>query len=274
MSQDAETVIANRLRRAGDAYPVGEPNSQLLGAAIRRRRRRRLTFRITGALMAVAVATTVVTTVALNRPAGTTKVSVGSPAASPTPQTGPTVAPQLLFRPVDCTIPAFLRTNEATRVSPRVTAALCRSLPPVPGWAVPTTSPIKDLPKATVILNLYPKTAADEGRFVLGPADLTGASVSTASAVKASGGHYEVQVTLTHSGLVAFNRVASERHRYYKTGVTNQLFKAQEAIDLNGQVLYILDQAHLFTGPIPIVGSFTQLQAKAIAKQIRASAGR
>jgi hypothetical protein len=274
MSQDVETVIASRFRRAGDAYAVGEPNPQLLGTAIQRRRRRRLTFRITGALAAVVVVTTVAAAVALNRPADGTKVTVGSPAASATPQTGPTLAPQLLFRPVDCTIPAFLRTNEATRVSPTVTAALCRSLPSVPGWAVPTTSPIKDLPKATVVLNLYTKTAADEGRFVLGPADLTSASVSTAKAVKASGGHYEVQVTLTHSGLVAFNRVASERHRYYKTGVTDQLFKAIEAIDLNGQVLYILDQAHLFTGPIPIVGSFTQLQANAIAQQIRASAGR
>jgi preprotein translocase subunit SecD len=108
-------------------------------------------------------------------------------------------------------------------------------------------------------------------RWVLGPADLKGEIVKTASsALDTQNGEYVVNVTLTGRGLTEFNKIAEVRHSFYNASATSQAFTSLEAIELDG----VLESAPTietapFTGPIQISGSFTASQASTLATQLR-----
>lgn len=95
--------------------------------------------------------------------------------------------------------------------------------------AVPSTTPDADLQNNTVILPVSPSAGMGDVRMVLGPADATGTIIKTASAVYTNG-QYQVDLTLTSSGLKVFNEIAAAR---YPNGQSDA---GTEAYDLDGLV--------------------------------------
>ena len=120
----------------------------------------------------------------------------------------------------------------------------------------PSTPSISDNKGVTVLL---PGTAANgRGRYVLGPAQVTGAAVKSANALL-NNGQWAVNLTLTPAGSVAWD------------SLTKQQFHQIIGIVLNGQVVSApITQPtqstwSSFDGQVQISGSFTESQAKAIA---------
>jgi preprotein translocase subunit SecD len=151
------------------------------------------------------------------------------------------------------------------------TAALPKGAPPSAS-DIPSTSPDNDNSYDTVIIPSSPTSGIPAStRWILGPSDLAGEIVKTASsALDTSNGEYVVNVTLTGSGLSKFNKIAEVRHQFYSSTATQQSFQSLEAIDLDGALesAPTIESAP-FTGPIQISGSFTSSQASALATELR-----
>ncbi len=113
---------------------------------------------------------------------------------------------------------------------------------------------------ATVLL---PGTSSSQGtgRYVLGPATLTGAAVKSASAQLVSN-QWAVSIVLTGPGSTAWD------------ALSQQQFHAIIGIDLDGQVISapITQPSQTsftsFNGQVQISGSFTQDQAKTLATEL------
>ena len=108
---------------------------------------------------------------------------------------------------------------------------------------------------------LLPGTAADgSGRYVLGPASMTGTAVKSASA-QLNNGQWAVNLVLTSAGSTAWDTLAKEQ------------FHAIIGIDLDGQVISApITQPTQpaftsFNGQVQISGSFTEDQAKTLATE-------
>jgi preprotein translocase subunit SecD len=151
------------------------------------------------------------------------------------------------------------------------TATLPKGAPPSAS-DIPSTSPDNDNSYDTVIIPSSPTSGIPAStRWILGPSDLAGEIVKTASsALDTSNGEYVVNVTLTSSGLSKFNKIAEIRHQFYSSTATQQSFQSLEAIDLDGALesAPTIESAP-FTGPIQISGSFTSSQASALATELR-----
>jgi preprotein translocase subunit SecD len=124
----------------------------------------------------------------------------------------------------------------------------------------PSTSPTNDDEHDMVLL---PGTsAAGSGRYVLGPAGLTGTAVKSASA-QMNYGQWTVRIVLTTGGSAQWDALAKEQ------------FHAIVGVDLNGQVISApITQPtqsffSSFNGQLQISGSFTEQQAKVLAAQLR-----
>lgn len=137
------------------------------------------------------------------------------------------------------------------------------SIPPDAQFAAyPSTTPANDTATATVLLPAAPPTPA-AGRFVLGPAGLTGASVQSASAQVGNGG-WLVNITLTSAGTAAWNELARTQ------------FHAFVAVDVNAQVVseqLIQPTALYFTtvsGQVTVAG-FTESEARTVVSEITAA---
>jgi preprotein translocase subunit SecD len=142
---------------------------------------------------------------------------------------------------------------------------------PASASALPSTSPNNDNANYTVIIPSSKASGYGTDRWILGPADLRGEIVSTASAaVDTQTGDNVVNVTLTSRGLTEFNKVATVRHQYYSATAASPDPRSLEAIDLDGQLesAPTIESAP-FTGPIQISGSFTTSQASALADELR-----
>ena len=136
---------------------------------------------------------------------------------------------------------------------------------------VPSTNPDADSPYNSVVVPAAPSAGYGSQRWILGPADLKGEIVKTASAaLDTTNGQYVVNVTLTNSGLTAFNKIATVRHQFYNASATQQSFASLEAIELDG-VLYSAPtiESAPFTGAVQISGSFTSSQASDLANQLK-----
>jgi preprotein translocase subunit SecD len=121
-----------------------------------------------------------------------------------------------------------------------------------------STPATKDAKDDTVLL---PGTAAEGSeRYVLGPAQLTGTAVKSASA-QLNNGQWAVNLVLTGAGSTAWDTLAQQQ------------FHAIIAIDLDGQVISAPitqpTQASFtpFNGQVQISGSFTEDQAKTLATE-------
>jgi preprotein translocase subunit SecD len=123
----------------------------------------------------------------------------------------------------------------------------------------PSTPPTNDNKSDTVIL---PGTAQNGcyPRCVLGPAQLTGTAVKSASA-QLNNGQWAVNLSLTGAGNTAWETLAQQQ------------FHAIIAIDLDGQVISapITQPTQTgftpFNGQVQISGSFTEDQAKTLATE-------
>jgi preprotein translocase subunit SecD len=136
-----------------------------------------------------------------------------------------------------------------------------------------TTAPGNDNPKLAVVLPSYVGLAA--GRSVLGPAQMSGSIVKTATAVLDSQiDEWEVVLDFTAAGSTEFNRYAAEYYLCYEKDTSNPPYCALQGVEVNGTVLSdpSVDSKN-FPGSAEIGGSsskpFTKAQAMEIAAQMR-----
>jgi preprotein translocase subunit SecD len=195
---------------------------------------------------------------------------------------------QLLFRPALCYAPGFVGAKSKLALPPdtKVPSA-CESayelseanlavtpnsstaagftsnnIGPDPAFArLASTKPANDAARANVILPGLPGSGSQ--RYVLGPAELTGHAVKSATAQQDQTGAWVVNYTLTGVGSAAWDKVAAEN------------FHQIIAIDLDGVVqsapLIQPSQASFtsFGGQGQISGSLTQAQAQTLARALQ-----
>jgi len=194
---------------------------------------------------------------------------------------------QLFFRPALCYAPPYTPAKGSTppagslptcAASSQLTAAALgvkpdpnnvanggstppNNVPADPQFAAyPSTSATTDDKNATVLL---PPASASQGtgRYVLGPAALTGTAVHSASAQLVQN-QWAVSIVLTSSGSTAWDTLAQQQ------------FHAIIGIDLDGQVISAPitqgSQASFtpFNGQVQISGGFTQSQAQTLATEL------
>jgi preprotein translocase subunit SecD len=171
---------------------------------------------------------------------------------------------QLLFRPVQCTAPAYTPTKgstppttlpecSSTTTTPTTSSGQTENVPPEDTSlsSVPSTSPLTDKADERVLL---PVKGGGGTRLMLGPAELTGASLHSATAAVTTTGQWQVNFTLTSAGSPKFNALGAKN------------LHSQVAIDLDGVVQsspYM--QSSSFGGKGQITGNFTQTQAQNLA---------
>ncbi len=198
---------------------------------------------------------------------------------------------ELLFRPVICQIasqapPARASPTTAPATTPTTAAPPSGASGAPPGGpaltpaqaqadcsnansaSLPSTSSLNDVATSAVIL-----PARDgPGRYILGPADLKGSAVKSASvqAPSSSSPQYSVQLTFTNSGSTAFDKIAAQRYQYYKANANPPDPRSLEAIELDGVVQSAPQiESPNFNGVASITGSFTSGQANDLAVSLR-----
>ena len=164
------------------------------------------------------------------------------------------------------TAPGTTPTTTATGTPPGLSTQYCQLANTNVGSSIPTTKPGDDNPTATVLLPSADKTgnAADLAgpRYLLGPAQLTGKVVSTATALPPDGTTsttWYVQVKFTSSGGPQFDKLAQNNYQQFV------------AVDLDGLVESTPQiQAQTYNGTAIINGSnFTETQSKNLALELR-----
>ena len=191
---------------------------------------------------------------------------------------------QLYFRPVLCGAPSYTApAKTATPQSPTLpscgqyattatslavntsTQQPANNIPANPAFSsYKSNTGSNDDPNQTVLLNTDPAAGPQQyPRMVLGPSQLPGSAVHSASAVfDTSRNVWAVSYTLTSKGSPAWDKVASENFHQYV------------AIDLDGLIesapLIQPSQAAFssFQGQGEISGSFTENTAKSLALQL------
>jgi preprotein translocase subunit SecD len=139
---------------------------------------------------------------------------------------------QLLFRPVLQTLPAEGEPQ--------------------------STAPEQDDPKATVVLPEKDRAGKVTRRYQLGPAELTGRAIGSATATIDEAGQWKVTFETTGAGTSQWDQVAQKN------------FQKQVAIDLDGVVKSAPQiNAQAFNGKGEITGNFTQRDAKDLALVLR-----
>jgi len=124
--------------------------------------------------------------------------------------------------------------------------------------AVPSTSSQDDTNDATVLL---PGAAASDGRFVLGPAGLTGAGIQSATAVHIDG-QWAVLLRLTDAGSAQWDALAQAQfHTFVGVVVDGHVISAPITQPTQSSFTS-------FEGELQLAGSFDQQQAKALAARL------
>jgi preprotein translocase subunit SecD len=212
---------------------------------------------------------------------GKNEIAVSIPGEKNTQQVLATLGntAQLLFRPALCYAPPFsvakgkkasppplptcaaatqlTAANIGVTASSNVAGYTSNNVQPDAQFApFESTSSAKDAKTATVLL---PGTGAASGsRYVLGPAQLTGTAVKSASA-QLNNGQWDVNLVLTGPGSTAWDNLAKQQ------------FHAIVAIDLDGKVISApitsptASSPSSFGGQVQISGGFSETQAKTLA---------
>ena len=124
----------------------------------------------------------------------------------------------------------------------------------------PSTTPLADTKSATVLLPGLPGQGSE--RYVLGPAQVTGAQIKSANASLSQAGQWTVNINFSGPGATAWDTLAQQQ------------FHAIIGIDLDGQVISapITQPSQTsftsFAGQVQISGSFTQDQAQTLATEL------
>jgi hypothetical protein len=268
---DASRPFSNTRERTVAADDL---ETEVLFPEARRLRRRRWTIGVAVAAAAVIVVALVVAGASLSsaktRPTGTK----GQYALSATSVgTG-----RLYFRPVDCIIGPYSGSRSSASTSAISTSEasnLCNSSALQQLRYPTTTAPGNDNPKLAVVLPFY--AGPQSGRYVLGPAQISGSIVKTAQAdINSFTDQWEVNITFTAAGSAQFNRDAAQYYLCYERDTSNPPYCSLQGIDLNGTVLAApAIESPQFAGGAEISGTsdkpFTKAQAKEIAAQVRAA---
>jgi preprotein translocase subunit SecD len=173
---------------------------------------------------------------------------------------------QLYFRPVLQQLPASESATPTSSTSSTTSTTVATSDTTVPATTTTTidvsktTKPEDNDPKKEVVLPEKDAKGTTTARYLLGPAEVNGRALDSASAVvDTSTGSWEVEFSLTSTGTKDWNAMAA------KVGQGNQI-----AIDLDGVVKSApsLDTTD-FPGKGRITGNFTQTEAKDLALVLR-----
>jgi preprotein translocase subunit SecD len=249
--------------------------TEVLFPEARRLRRRRWTIGVAVVTAALIVVALVFAGASLSsaktRPAGTKERYALSATSVGTAR--------LYFRPVDCIIAPYSGGRSSASgpaISTSEAGRLCKSSPLQQVRYPTTTAPGNDSPNAAVVLPLY--AGPQSGRYVLGPAQMSGSIVKTAQAdLNSFTNQWEVIVNFTAVGSAEFNGDAAQYYLCYKKDTSNPPYcGALQAIDLDGTVLSTpaIESSH-FAGSAEISGTlsdpFTKAQAMEIAAQVRAA---
>ena len=187
---------------------------------------------------------------------------------------------QLFFRPAECgalaqsvpkghtaptgPLPTCAASSALTAANLAVntsTSQATQSPQPDPQLTTfPSTSPLNDTKAETVLIpaltgNSYP-------RYVLGPAQVTGAQIKSASASLSQAGQWTVNINFNPAGATAWDTLAAQQ------------FHAIIGIDLDGQVISApitqpgQSSFTSFQGQVQISGSFTEDQGKTLATEL------
>jgi len=167
---------------------------------------------------------------------------------------------QLYFRPVLERLPA--QPSATTTTTPAEPTTTVAGSPPTsaPIDLDKTTTPEENTPEATVILPEKDGNGTVSARYALGPAEVTGQALSSASAtVNPNNGTWEVEFNLTSGGTTQWNAMAE------KVGLNGQI-----AIDLDGVVRSAPTLSTTnFPGSAQITGNFSESEAKDLALVLR-----
>lgn len=167
------------------------------------------------------------------------------------------------------TTPASSSANSSAAATAAVAQSACQSSN---ASTIPSTPIAQDVGPNSVILPVDPKAFGSSAlRYVLGPADLTGAAISDAAAeVNTTTGQYSVSLTLNGKGAATFDNFAASRYACYKQNPSNPPYCALEAFELDGLVESAPDfQAASFNGSVQISGNFTSSQANNLANELK-----
>jgi preprotein translocase subunit SecD len=193
------------------------------------------------------------------------------PAAGPTTTTKTTTTPTTAPTSATTIVPSQSSGSSVPLTSPTNATQANADCAASNAAQLPTTPVQADTQGSYVILPYYDNTI----RYVLGPADMTGSGVSTASLiVDPNTSQYEVQVSFTGSGSKQFDAIAAKRYPYYQQNTTNPPYTSLEAFELDGVVESAPTiQAASFSGSAVISGStsspFTQSQASQLALELK-----
>lgn len=198
--------------------------------------------------------------------AGTTTVPTTAPPASPSTTTG---------SPTTTTAPSKPITSTAvgTQIC-SLTASQQPSFLPAHGTSHGVTPAEWDLAGSTVVLPLVGSgglPAFEDGRYVLGPAEMSGSIIKSASAnLNSQTDQWEVDLTFTSRGSTEFNKYAAAHYACYQQDPSNPPYCALQAIELDAVVQSApAIEAPSFPGGATISGSstnpFTQEQAQNLA---------
>ncbi|MBV8952124.1 MAG: hypothetical protein JOZ99_14695, partial [Actinobacteria bacterium] len=185
-------------------------------------------------------------------------------AATSATTTAPTVAPSTTTAPGATSTTATGPTT-TTAKGANTTAAPATTTTTAPsGSEVPTTPIEQDTASAQVVLPGRHVSGQPDVRYALGPAQLTGKGVSSASSSYNTTDGWGVDLKLSSSGLAAFNAMAAAQ--YGKQPPTNQV-----AIELDGVVQSApqFNTSHFDNNGVRISGSFSQGQASDLARLLR-----
>ncbi len=198
--------------------------------------------------------------------AGTTTVPTTAPPASPSTTTGSTTATTAPSKPITS-------TAVGTQIC-SLTAAQQPSFLPAHGTSHGVTPAEWDLAGSTVVLPLVGSgglPAFGDGRYVLGPAEMSGSIIKSAAAnLNSQTDQWEVDLTFTSRGSTEFNKYAAAHYACYQQDPSNPPYCALQAIELDAVVQSApAIEAPSFPGGATISGSstnpFTQEQAQNLA---------
>ena len=154
------------------------------------------------------------------------------------------------------TVPAGTVTGAPTTVAP-VPADLPSIGEPISKFPTETTKLGEDNPNDAVILP-EKRNDPDSRRYLLGPAEIQGAVVDTASAVVSQTGQWTVDLNLNSRGSALWDAMAN---KYYQQRI---------AIVLDGEALSApVIQERRFGGRAQISGNFSQRDAKDLATALK-----
>ena len=199
--------------------------------------------------------------------------SASYPLAAGASTTGTTASPRsttsTVPRPTPTSVPHPLTSTALGQQILQPERRSAASYNPPHGTSHGVTPAEWDLAGSTVVLPYY--AGFQYGRYVLGPAEMSGSIIKSATAdLNSQTDQWEVDITFTSRGSTEFNKYAAAHYACYEQDPSNPPYCALQAIELDATVVSApAIEASSFPGGATINGStqdpFTQEQASNLA---------